>query len=133
MAPRRRRRAIPRDRTHSEIYERVEVVEQQGADTRREVDLQTMVLQGIQNDLKGVKDSVAALVTCIGSEGVDQYGKPIGTGIVGRLMRFEGKTRAKLQLYDRWRLIGIGVGGTLMVLGPFLWWLLGDKLAVVLK
>lgn len=75
--------------------------------------------------LGGKVDDVIAL---IGREGQDEYGKPIGTGLTGRLMRHERKLWAFSAKITR--LIQWGAGGVagLSLAGAVVWWLVEGKL-----
>lgn len=76
--------------------------------------------------INGIKD-------LIGEEKEDGQGGLIGTGIVGRMRRAEKSIKDMLLQYKVWIAFG---SGFMLCAGGFvaaLWWLVGDKLAVVLK
>ncbi|MCA3734351.1 MAG: hypothetical protein INE97_03270 [Phenylobacterium sp.] len=119
--PRRRTRAVnqPEGKTHDEIYA---LVEESSALSR----------QAIQSsaEIKGLLESLTA---AIGSESQDEYGQPIGTGIVGRLMRLERDVQRRFATWDGWVKTATGAAMAATLLGGVLWWLLGDRLALLLK
>lgn len=120
-APRRRARAVNQTegRTHEEIYQLV-----QESSLRAE--------QAFQASAE-IKELLGSLNLAIGSEGEDEYGKPVGTGIVGRLMRLERDVQRRFATLDGWTRMATGVAMAGGVLGVVLWWLLGEKLAALLK
>ena len=119
--PRRRSRAVnqPEGKTHDEIYA---LVEESSALSR----------QAIQSsaEIKGLLESLTA---AIGSESQDEYGQPIGTGIVGRLMRLERDVQRRFATWDGWVKTATGAAMAATVLGGVLWWLLGERLGELLK
>lgn len=119
--PRRRSRQVnqPEGKTHDEIYA---LVEESSALSR----------QAIQSsaEIKGLLESLTA---AIGSESQDEYGQPIGTGIVGRLMRLERDVQRRFATWDGWVKTATGAAMAATLLGGVLWWLLGDRLALLLK
>jgi len=121
-APRRRRvRAVnlPEGRTHDEIYA---VVAEVGATADR-------ALQGNAE----IKVMLETLTEAIGSERHDEYGQPVGTGIVGRLMRLERDVQRRFATWDGWVKTATGAIAAATVLGAVLWWLLGERLGALLK
>ena len=73
------------------------------------------------------------LKEAIGSENLDEYGKPVGTGIVGRLMRLERDVASRFGKYDGWVKMLTGAAVAIGIIGPVLWWLVGDKMADLFK
>jgi len=73
------------------------------------------------------------LTEAIGTERLDEYGKPVGTGIVGRLMRLERDVASRFGKYDGWVKMLTGAAVAIGVIGPVLWWLVGDKMASLFK
>ena len=130
--PRRRSRAVnqPEGRTHDEIYTLVEESGRQSA-------------QALQASAE-IKALLTSLTSAIGSEGQDEYGKPVGTGIVGRLMRLERDVQdrfvtlerdvqRRFAVWDGWVKTATGAIAAATVLGGVLWWLLGERLGALLK
>ena len=119
--PRRRSRAVnqPEGKTHDEIYALVE-------------ESSALSLQAIQSsaEIKGLLESLTA---AIGTESQDEYGQPIGTGIVGRLMRLERDVQKRFATWDGWVKTATGAAMAATLLGGVLWWLLGDRLALLMK
>lgn len=74
-----------------------------------------------------------ALTEAIGTERLDEYGKPVGTGIVGRLMRLERDVQRRFATWDGWVKTATGAAMAATVLGGVLWWLLGERLGELLK
>jgi hypothetical protein len=73
------------------------------------------------------------LTEAIGTERLDEYGKPVGTGIVGRLMRLERDVASRFGKYDGWVKMLTGAAVAIGIIGPVLWWLVGDKMADIFK
>ena len=119
--PRRRSRAVnqPEGKTHDEIYA---LVEESSALSR----------QAIQSSAK-IEEMLGSLTAAIGSESQDEYGDPVGTGIVGRLMRLERDVQRRFATWDGWVKTATGAAMAATLLGGVLWWLLGDRLALLLK
>lgn len=131
-AARRRVRAVnpPEGKTHDEIYQLIE-------ESSLKAD------QAVQASAE-IKGLLEALTAAIGSEGQDEYGKPVGTGIVGRLMRLERDVQHRFVTLERdvqrrfatldgWTRTATGVAMAAAVLGAVIWWLVGEKLAELLK
>ena len=120
-APRRRVRAvdIPEGKTHDEIYQLIEA-------SSLKAD------QAVQASAE-IKGLIEGLTLAIGSESQDEYGKPVGTGIVGRLMRLERDVQKRFATWDGWVRMASGAALAAGVLGAVLWWVLGERLAELLK
>lgn len=120
-APRRRARAVnaPEGKTHDEIYQLVEESGRQSA-------------QALQATAE-IKTLLEGLTSAIGSESQDEYGKPVGTGIVGRLMRLERDVQRRFATWDGWVKTATGAVMAAGLLGGVIWWLLGERLAELLK
>lgn len=131
-AARRRVRAVNpvEGKTHDEIYQLIE-----------ESSLKSDQAVQASAEIKGLLE---ALTAAIGSEGQDEYGQPVGTGIVGRLMRLERDVQHRFVTLERdvqrrfatldgWTRTATGVAMASAVLGAVIWWLVGEKLAELLK
>ena len=118
--PRRRTRAVNQpERSHDEIYALVE-------QSAKQAEQAWQASAQIETMLKHLTDA-------IGSESQDEYGMPVGTGIVGRLMRLERDVAHRFGRFDGWIKMLTGGGIALGIVGPVLWWLMGDRLALLLK
>ena len=119
--PRRRSRAVnqPEGKTHDEIYSLIE-------ESSLKAD------QAVQASAE-IKSLLEHLTAAIGSESQDEYGQPIGTGIVGRLMRLERDVQRRFATWDGWVKTATGAAMAATLLGGVLWWLLGDRLGLLLK
>jgi len=73
------------------------------------------------------------ILQALGDEGEDRYGRPIGTGIVGRLMRLELRVERRFGLYDGLRRYAAGVAAGVAVAGAALWWVISDRIGSLLK
>lgn len=120
-SPPRRRRVVnvPESKTHDEIYALVE-------HSSRQAEQAFQATSQIEQMLKD-------LSTAIGSESQDEYGKPVGTGIVGRLMRLERDVASRFGKYDGWIKMLSGAALSIGIVGPVVWWLIGDRLGMILK
>lgn len=123
-AARRRARPAEPPPTHGDILDAVSRVGGRQNESERQADLMAMTLQRLE---KAVTDGFAAVGKemadvrrAIGEEGEDEYGKPIGTGVVGRLMRLEHR-------FGGWRRWVAGAGATLLVLAPVIWFLVEKR------
>ena len=118
---RRRARAVdqPEGKTHDEIYQLIEA-------SSLKAD------QAVQATAE-IKGLLEILTAAIGSESQDEYGKPVGTGIVGRLMRLERDVQRRFAVWDGWVKTATGAALAAGILGGVLWWLLGERLAELLK
>ena len=119
-APRRRARVVdtPEGKTHDEIYQLVEA-------SALKAD------QAVQASAE-IKGLIEGLTLAIGAESFDEYGKPVGTGIVGRLMRLERDVQKRFATWDGWVRMASGAALAAGVLGAVLWWVLGERLAELL-
>jgi hypothetical protein len=118
---RRRARAVdqPEGKTHDEIYQLIEA-----SSLKADQAVQATA------EIKGLLETLTA---AIGSESQDEYGKPVGTGIVGRLMRLERDVQRRFAVWDGWVKTATGAALAAGILGGVLWWLLGERLAELLK
>lgn len=119
--PRLRVRQVnqPESKTHDEIYALVE-------QSSRQAEQAFQATSQIEQMLKDLTEA-------IGSENLDEYGKPVGTGIVGRLMRLERDVASRFGKYDGWVKMLTGAAFAIGIIGPVLWWLVGDKMADIFK
>lgn len=69
------------------------------------------------------------ILKALGEEGLDERGSPIGTGILGRVMRLEGWRRTM----DGWTRYGAGALASAVLFATALWWLTSDKIESLLK
>lgn len=120
-------------RSHDEIYDLVaeahraaETAGRLAQDAVSRADLSHMTGQRIEKKLD-------AALTALGAEREDECGEKVGTGIVGRLMRVESSVAKRFSQYDGWVKLVVGFTAAVAVFAPALWWLLQDKIAVVLR
>ncbi len=123
-------------------------------DVRQRMDAQDEVIKGIRGDtlsqagviqrvelsmqsmatnMETMAKNMAVMAMAIGEEKEDGQGNYLGTGLLGRTRRVERAQRSLRELYHRWIAFG---SGFCMCAGAFLlalWWLIGDKVAIVLK
>lgn len=83
--------------------------------------------------LEGLNGKLDSLIKALGDEGADQYGNPVGTGIVGRLMRLELRVEKRFNITDGLKKYAAGMAVGIGALASVIWWLIGDKLAHLLK
>lgn len=104
---------LPENPTHGDILLAVKaVLHDKGlriiADQRRDTQLQE------------IKRLVEGLVAAIGTEGKDEYGKPIGTGLTGRMMRAE----LQWEWWSRMREKALGALLAATLAAAVIWWLI---------
>jgi hypothetical protein len=109
----------PEGKTHDEIYQLIEA-----SSLKADQAVQASA------EIKGLLESLAR---SIGTESQDEYGVPVGTGIVGRLMRLERDVQRRFATWDGWVKTATGAIAAATVLGGVLWWLLGERLGELLK
>lgn len=83
--------------------------------------------------LQRVEGKMDAILLLVGSEEEDGEGGFKGIGLLGRMRRVEDSQNTLLQKYKTWIAWGGGfvTAGTAMT--AFIWWLVADKLELVLK
>lgn len=86
-----------------------------------------------QGTMQRVETKVDRLSSTVGDEKEDGHGQVIATGLVGRQHRTEQKVKDMIITYRVWIAFGTGFvvcgGGMLAAF----WWLIGDKVSMVLK
>jgi hypothetical protein len=100
---------------------------------RGDTQLQAQALQRVELGYAQVGKDVATILLHLGKEEEDGQGNYMGTGLLGRVRRVERSQRTLRELYHRWIAFGAGFSGCLGGAVVIIWWLLGDKLAIVLK
>lgn len=80
-----------------------------------------------------IEGKVDGLIKTVGREDEDEYGRPVGVGIIGRLMRLEKRVDRRFSLYDGWKKYAAGIAAGAGVLFLVIWWLVGDRLGAILK
>jgi hypothetical protein len=94
---------------------------------------QAQALQSVQVAMAQMAKDVNAIAHAIGEEKEDGEGNYLGTGLLGRTRRVERAQRSLRELYHRWIAFGSGFVACGGIAITALWWLLGDKLGLVLK
>lgn len=94
---------------------------------------QAQALQQVQLAMVQMAKDVSTIANAIGEEKEDGSGNYLGTGLLGRTRRVERAQRSLRELYHRWIAFGSGFVACGGVASAALWWLLSDKLAIVLK
>ncbi len=94
---------------------------------------QSQALQAVQVSMAQMAKDLSVVAQAIGEEKEDGQGNYLGTGLLGRTRRVERAQRSLRELYHRWIAFGSGFVACGGVAGAALWWLLSDKLALVLK
>jgi hypothetical protein len=100
---------------------------------RGDTQIQAGALQAVQKAMEGLAKDLSTIAAAIGEEKEDGAGNYLGTGLLGRTRRVERAQRSLRELYHRWIAFGSGFIACGSVAVGALWWLLGDKLAIVLK
>lgn len=100
---------------------------------RGDVLTQAQALQGVQTSLVQMSKDLTIIAQAIGEEKEDGAGNYLGTGLLGRTRRVERAQRSLRELYHRWIAFGSGFVACGGVASAAIWWLLSDKLALVLK
>lgn len=94
---------------------------------------QAQALQAVQTAIAQMAKDVSVIALAIGEEKEDGQGNYLGTGLLGRTRRVERAQRSLRELYHRWIAFGSGFVACGGVASAALWWLLSDKLSLVLK
>ncbi len=99
--------------------------------------MRDLVMQRIETKLddmrRGFSEGLEKVEIAIGWEKEDERGKPIGTGVVGRLMRLEIRTDGFHAMVERWRWILVGGVAVLAVVVPLVWWLIDERVSPILR
>ena len=107
------------------------------ADLRRDLDMQTMVLQRIEKTMSdgfdALKHEIASIKETVGHVGTDERGDLIGTGIAGDLGRLRQRVDRRFGQYDGWIKYAAGALASITVLGAVIWWLVQNKIDAVLR
>ena len=96
------------------------------ADILNAVNLIQLTLQRVETGLKDLKEAV-------GTEGTDDRGQPIGTGVRGRLGRLEGRVDKRFRTFDDWRNYAMGAMAASLLLVTAIWWIVQDRVGHLLK
>lgn len=107
---------------------------------RRRLDGQDRALEQVRNDqstmilaVQRVEKSIADILTAVGMEKEDGQGGYSGTGLLGRARRTEIRQDKLERLYRQWIAYGAGFVSCFTVIAGVVWWLIGDKIELVLK
>ena len=115
---------VPPD--HTDIYTAL-------GQLRRRHDDYEIAQRDIADGVERLEEKLDKLFAAIGLESRDEYGRPIGTGIVGRLMRLETRVDGRFSAYDGWVKYLRGGLAVLAVSATVLWWVVGEKLGSMFK
>lgn len=128
-------RAVPRrqDSEQTSVMKKLEEHDRKFEQQSNDSNLTTLALQGVQKEVKGVVQALEKIALVLGNEEEDGAGNFRGTGIVGRTRRNESEVRKLKALYHRWIAWGAGFTTCAALFLVAMWWLIGDKLAIVLK
>jgi hypothetical protein len=88
--------------------------------------INAITLKNIMDAVEDLRADVGSIKTSIGYEGQDEHGKPIGVGVIGRLMRLEMKA---YRISDK----AIAFGAAMSICLLIVWWLVGDRMAELFK
>jgi hypothetical protein len=125
-APAKRKRA-PRDYISARaVYTRMDGQDKKVDESIARVDLMHGALQRVEK-------SQAAIMEAIGKEEEDGHGGIKGTGLMGRMRRTEKEVEKMVSTYKVWIAFGSGIVTTGSLFLVAVWWLIGDKLELVLK
>ena len=128
-------RRVHRERAYTleDIRHRMDLQDGVIAAIRGDTLTQAQALQSVQVSMAQMMKDVAVIAESIGQEKEDGNGNYLGTGLLGRTRRVERAQRSLRELYHRWIAFGSGFIACGGIAGGALWWLLSDKLALVLK
>lgn len=129
-----------RERTHNEIYDLLErnkrdilsalsIAEEakcMAEDAVHRTDLHAGVVQRVETKLSD-------LVAVMGIDVENGAGGRARTGLIGTMHRLEAMVETKFKLWDGWTNRVIGAGLVALPLLAAIWWLVQDKLTLVLK
>jgi hypothetical protein len=130
-----RRRTTPRvsEFGMDDLRRRLDAQDHITTGIRGDMTIQATAMQGIQKELASLAGSVTTLVSAIGDEKEDGQGNYLGTGLLGRVRRVERSQRSLRELYHRWIAFGAGFCACFGTAVALIWWLVGDKIGLVLK
>jgi hypothetical protein len=127
-------------RTQAERLRFVEGLAERALKKAYDVESQTLLfhgtvqrVEGQLQDLTGKEGLLEKILSAVGEEHVSDRGEHLGTGLVGRMMRHEADDAKRFGRYEKWIWMATGAIGAMIFLASGFWWLIGDKLAHVLK
>lgn len=120
------RRGQPISRSHEDIYDAVSEASRKADDAVHRTDLMAQTLQRVESKVDDV-------MKILGHGGEDEQGRPIGTGLVGTVMRLSKHVGDRFRLYDRWMALAIGGIAVGLPMAVAIWWLIQERVAEVLK
>lgn len=103
----------------------------QGVDAKVEGVLGNQALNAMT--LQRVEGKMDAILLLVGSEEEDGEGGFKGVGLLGRMRRVEESQNTLLSKYKTWIAWGGGFITAGSAMTAFIWWLVSDKLELVLK
>lgn len=103
----------------------------QGVDAKVEGVLNNQSLNAMT--LQRVEGKMDAILLLVGSEEEDGEGGFKGVGLLGRMRRVEESQNTLLSKYKTWIAWGGGFITAGSAMTAFIWWLVSDKLELVLK
>lgn len=112
--------------TYRELLSTMDKQTHQIIDAIGRVDLMHATVQRVETALKGIQ-------TTLGEEKEDGAGNMLGTGLVGRVRRNENSVAKLLGTYRLWIAFGAGFVVCIGTFTAVIWWLIGDKIGMVLK
>lgn len=116
-----------------DVRKRMDAQDAAVASIRGDTNVQALAMQGVQKTMESMAANVGTILDHLGKEEEDGNGNYKGTGLLGRMRRVEREQRSLRELYHRWIAFGAGFSACLGGAVVIVWWLLGDKLAIVLK
>lgn len=99
----------------------------------RKVDAASAAVDLMHGALQRVETSNKKILSAIGEEEEDGHGGIVGTGLLGRMRRTEKQVEKLLLTYRVWIAFGSGICSCGAIFLVAFWWIIGDRLAVLLK
>lgn len=112
---------------HRSIYDAVERLGKRIDDAERQRGIDSLVIQRTGTQFQEFSGKLDGVIKTLGSEGSDEYGRAVGTGLTGRIMRVERTVHNRDDRLSRWTNRIIGAMAAVGLAASIIWWLVKDR------